>query len=98
MIGTAVGLGLVVAAVQGAVAQQNPVTAIDIALEPDATMIQRATAAQAAMQEGSRGAKLSPLKLKVDQTASHSRAVLSLPPLASSSPDASKATVSTWPS
>src|SRR5271168_3957741 len=41
------GLGLAVAVVQGAVAQQNPVTAIDIALEPDATMIQRAMAANA---------------------------------------------------
>ena len=33
------GLGLAMAFVQAAVAQQNPVTAIDIALEPDATMI-----------------------------------------------------------
>jgi hypothetical protein len=41
------GLGLAVAAVQGAVAQQNPVTAIDIALEPDATMVQHAMAANA---------------------------------------------------
>jgi hypothetical protein len=41
------GLGLAVAVVQGAVAQQNPVTAIDIALEPDATMIQHAMAANA---------------------------------------------------
>jgi 2'-5' RNA ligase len=32
---------------QGAVAQQNPVTAIDIALEPDATMVQHAMAANA---------------------------------------------------
>jgi 2'-5' RNA ligase len=32
---------------QGAFAQQNPVTAIDIALEPDATMIQHAKAANA---------------------------------------------------
>ena len=32
------------ALVQGAVAQQNPVTAIDIALEPDATMMQHAKA------------------------------------------------------
>ena len=32
---------------QGAPAQQNPVTAIDIALEPDATMIQHANAANA---------------------------------------------------
>src|SRR5271169_4519003 len=38
------GLGLAVAVVQGAVAQQNPVTAIDIALEPDATMVQHARA------------------------------------------------------
>jgi phage shock protein A len=36
--------------------------------------IQRATAAQTAIQEGSHGSKLSPLKLKVDQTASHGRA------------------------
>jgi hypothetical protein len=41
------GLGLAVAVVQGAVAQQNPVTAIDIALEPDATMVQHAIAANA---------------------------------------------------
>ena len=33
------GLGLAMAFVQGAVAQQSLVTAIDIALEPDATMI-----------------------------------------------------------
>ena len=38
------GLGLAMVFVQGAVAQQNPVTAIDIALEPDAAMIQRAKA------------------------------------------------------
>jgi hypothetical protein len=46
---TAVGLGLGLAAafVQGAAAQQNPVTAIDIALEPDATMVQYAMAANA---------------------------------------------------
>jgi hypothetical protein len=44
---TAIGLGLAVAVVQGAVAQQNPVTAIDIALEPDATMVQHAMAANA---------------------------------------------------
>jgi 2'-5' RNA ligase superfamily len=37
-------LSLAMAFVQGAVAQQNPVTAIDIALEPDATMIQHAMA------------------------------------------------------
>ena len=41
------GLGLAVAVVQGAVAQQNPVTAIDIALKPDATMVQHAMAANA---------------------------------------------------
>jgi 2'-5' RNA ligase len=41
------GLGLGVAVVQGAMAQQNPVTAIDIALEPDATMVQHAMAANA---------------------------------------------------
>ena len=46
---TAIGLrlGLAVAGVQGAVAQQNPVTAIDIALEPDATMVQHAMDANA---------------------------------------------------
>src|ERR1700760_1816256 len=44
---TAIGLGLGVVVVQGAVAQQNPVTAIDIALEPDATMVQHARAANA---------------------------------------------------
>jgi 2'-5' RNA ligase len=41
------GLGLAIALVQGAAAQQNPVTAIDIALEPDATMIEHAMAANA---------------------------------------------------
>jgi len=45
----ALGLGLasLLAFAHAAVAQQNPVTAIDIALEPDATMIQHATAANA---------------------------------------------------
>jgi hypothetical protein len=38
------GLGLAIALAPGAVAQSNPVTAIDIALEPDSTMIQHATA------------------------------------------------------
>ncbi len=38
------GLGLAMALVPGAAAQQNPVTAIDIALEPDATMVQHAMA------------------------------------------------------
>ncbi len=36
--------------------------------------IQRATAAQTAIQEESRGSKLAPLKSKVDETASHGRA------------------------
>ncbi len=40
-------LGLAVAFAQEARAQPNPVTAIDIALEPDATMIQHATDANA---------------------------------------------------
>ena len=46
---TTIGLGLVMAlaSTQGSVAQQNSVTAIDIALEPDATMIQYAKAANA---------------------------------------------------
>ena len=46
---TAIGLGLALglAFAQGAVAQQNPVTAIDIALEPDATMLQHAKDANA---------------------------------------------------
>jgi 2'-5' RNA ligase len=44
---TALGMGLVFAFAQGLAAQQNPVTAIDIALEPDATMIQHAMAANA---------------------------------------------------
>jgi hypothetical protein len=41
------GLGLVLALAQGSVAQQTPVTAIDIALEPDATMVQHARDANA---------------------------------------------------
>jgi hypothetical protein len=41
------GLGLMLASTQVSVAQQNPVTAIDIALEPDATMVQHAMAANA---------------------------------------------------
>src|SRR5215475_5535320 len=46
---TAIGLGLalVLGFIQAAVAQQNPVTAIDIALEPDATMVQHAKDANA---------------------------------------------------
>ena len=38
------GLGLAMAMAPGAAAQQNPVTAVDIALEPDATMVQHAMA------------------------------------------------------
>jgi hypothetical protein len=45
--GLGLGLGLAMAFVQGAAPQQNPVTAIDIALEPDATMGQHAMAANA---------------------------------------------------
>src|SRR5271155_4100359 len=45
------GLGLAMAFVQGAVAQSNPVTAIDIALEPDATMIQHAMDANARLRK-----------------------------------------------
>jgi 2'-5' RNA ligase len=41
------GLGLVLAFAQETAAQQNPVTAIDIALEPDATMVQHARDANA---------------------------------------------------
>ena len=42
-----VGIGSLFVCVQTSSAQQNPVTAIDIALEPDATMIQHAEAANA---------------------------------------------------
>ena len=45
--GVGLGLGLAMAFVQGAAAQENPVTAIDIALEPDATMVEHAMAANA---------------------------------------------------
>jgi 2'-5' RNA ligase superfamily len=45
--GVGLGLGLAMAFVQGAAAQENPVTAIDIALEPDATMFEHAMAANA---------------------------------------------------
>ena len=41
------GLALVLGFAQGAVAQQNPLTAIDIALEPDVTMLQHAKDANA---------------------------------------------------
>ena len=50
-IAIGLGLGLAVAVVQGAVAQQNPVTAIDIALEPDATMVQHAMDANARLRK-----------------------------------------------
>jgi len=43
----AIGIGLMLASTQVSDAQQNPVTAIDIALEPDMTMVQHATAASA---------------------------------------------------
>jgi hypothetical protein len=46
-VSTAIGIGLMLASTQVSVAQQNPVTAIDIALEPDATMVQHAMAANA---------------------------------------------------
>ena len=46
-----IGLALPLAFVQGAVAQQNRVTAVDIALEPDATMMQHAKAANARLLE-----------------------------------------------
>src|SRR5579863_10415575 len=46
-LGIGLGLTLAMALAPGASAQQNPVTAIDIALEPDATMIQHAMAANA---------------------------------------------------
>ena len=45
--GVGLGFTLAMAIVQGAAAEQNPVTAIDIALEPDATMIEHATASNA---------------------------------------------------
>jgi hypothetical protein len=49
LVVTAVGLGLalMLGFAQGAVAQQNPLTAIDVALEPDATMLQHAKDANA---------------------------------------------------
>lgn len=42
-----IGFGALLAHIGAAGAQENPVTAIDIALEPDATMIQHAEAANA---------------------------------------------------
>jgi 2'-5' RNA ligase len=46
-IAASLALALALGLAQGAVAQQSPVTAIDIALEPDATMMQHAKAANA---------------------------------------------------
>jgi 2'-5' RNA ligase len=45
------GLGLALALSSGAAAQQNPVTAIDIALEPDAKMVQHAMDANARLRK-----------------------------------------------
>jgi 2'-5' RNA ligase len=56
------GLGLAMALVPGATAQKNPVTAIDIALEPDATMIQHA------MADNARLLKSSPKGFALDET------------------------------
>ena len=47
----AIGLGLMLASAQVSGAQQNPVMAIDIALEPNATMLQHAMAANARLRE-----------------------------------------------
>ena len=47
-----IGLGLMLASTQASVAQQNPVTAIDIALEPDATMVQYGDGCQRLFAEG----------------------------------------------
>src|SRR5262250_1327656 len=46
-VATTIGVMSMLALNQGTVAQQSPVTAIDIALEPDATMVQHAMAANA---------------------------------------------------
>jgi 2'-5' RNA ligase len=53
LIFAAIGLGLALALAfaRGAAAQQNPVTAIDIALEPDATMMQHAKDANARLRK-----------------------------------------------
>jgi hypothetical protein len=45
------GLALTLAFSQGALAQQNAVTAIDVALEPDSTMLQHAMAANARLRD-----------------------------------------------
>ena len=49
--GIGLGLTLAMALAPGASAQHNPVTAIDIALEPDATMVQHAMAANARLRK-----------------------------------------------
>ncbi len=46
-----IALGLLLGLTQRSAAAQNPVTAIDVALEPDATMIQHAQAANAKLLE-----------------------------------------------
>jgi 2'-5' RNA ligase len=50
-VGAAIGLALVLTLTRGAAAQQNPVTAIDIALEPDATMVAHAKDANARLRK-----------------------------------------------
>jgi hypothetical protein len=47
-----IGFGALLAHTGASGAQENPVTAIDIALEPDATMIQHAEAANARFTQG----------------------------------------------
>lgn len=47
IIAIGLGVGLAMSVFGGAAAQQNPVTAIDIALEPDAVMVEHAMAANA---------------------------------------------------
>jgi 2'-5' RNA ligase superfamily len=49
-LGLIAGAALALGFAQAAIAQQNPVIAIDIALEPDATMIQHAMAANARLR------------------------------------------------
>lgn len=61
-IALGLGLGFAMAFPQGAAAQKNPVTAIDIALEPDATMMQHA------MADNARLLKSFPEGFKLDAT------------------------------
>jgi 2'-5' RNA ligase superfamily len=49
---TVIGLGLVLAVAQASRGEQNSVTAIDIALEPDGTMVQHAMNANARLLKG----------------------------------------------